>query len=155
MGPEPLAKGGFIKHHEQINELKAGVHKGLSCTSCHDPHKRAIHARDNCAVCHSKIATAYEKTRHGQQGTRCVECHMPMASKSAISVASYTGDVRTHLFKINVDPKAEMFKTVDENGKKSTFAQGYLTVEYACLSCHGSRDKAWAAKNAKGLHKAM
>ncbi|MBU1137927.1 MAG: hypothetical protein KKA76_03010, partial [Proteobacteria bacterium] len=64
----------------------------------------------------------------------------------------YIGDVRTHIFKINTDPKAEMFKTVEEKGKKSTFAQGYVTLEYACLSCHASRDKNWAAGKAKGFH---
>ncbi len=77
---------------------------------------------------------------------------MPKASKSAISVASYIGDVRTHLFKINTDPKANMFRTVEEKGKKSSFAQGYLTVDYACLSCHASRDTNWAASKAKNFH---
>jgi len=153
MGPEPPAKGGFIKHHEQINELKAGVHKELTCNTCHDPHKRAILARDNCAECHGDIAKSYAGNIHGKQGTRCIECHMPRASKSAIRVATYTGDVRTHIFKISTDPNASMFKTVEEKGKKSTFAKGFVTVEYACLGCHGARDKAWAAKNAKGFHK--
>jgi hypothetical protein len=51
------------------------------------------------------------------QGTRFIECHMPKASKSAISVASYIGDVRTHLFKINTDPKANMLKEIEKNGK--------------------------------------
>jgi hypothetical protein len=87
------------------------------------------------------------------QGTRFIECHMPKASKSAISVASYIGDVRTHLFKINTDPKANMLKEIEENGKKSTFAKNFVTLEYACLSCHASRDAEWASKNAKGLHK--
>ncbi len=153
MDPAPPAGGGFIKHHEQINELMAGVHKDLSCVTCHDPHKRAIHAKNNCAECHSDVAASFAKNSHGMQGTTCVECHMPKASKSAISVASYTGDVRTHIFKINTDKDADMFETVEENGKKSTFAKGFVTVEYACLSCHGSRDKAWAAENAKGFHK--
>ncbi|MBU1232094.1 MAG: cytochrome c3 family protein [Proteobacteria bacterium] len=152
MGPEPLASSGFIQHHEQINELKAGVHKDLTCLECHSPHKRAILAKNNCAECHEEEAATYAKNIHGLQGTRCVECHMPKASKSAISVASYIGDVRTHIFKINTDPKAEMFKTVEEKGKKSTFAQGYVTLEYACLSCHASRDKNWAAGKAKGFH---
>jgi formate-dependent nitrite reductase cytochrome c552 subunit len=87
MGPQAPAKAGFIKHHEQINELKAGVHKDLTCIECHNPHDRAINAKDNCAECHSEIAAGYAKNRHGLQGTRCVECHMPKASKSAISVA--------------------------------------------------------------------
>ncbi|WP_298039415.1 cytochrome c3 family protein [uncultured Desulfuromonas sp.] len=153
MGPEPPAKGGFIRHHEQINELKAGVHKSLACIDCHNPHQRAILAKDNCAECHAAAAKSYAASIHGKAGLGCKECHMPKATKSAIAVASYTGDVRTHLFKINVDPKAAMFKTVTEKEKTSTFAQGYLTLEYACLACHGSRDKAWAAKSAKGFHK--
>lgn len=153
MDPAPPAGGGFIQHHEQINELKAGVHKDLSCVTCHDPHKRAIQAKDNCAECHADISASYAKTTHGKQGTGCIECHMPKVSKSAISVASYVGDVRTHIFKINTDPAADMFKTIEEKGKKSTFAKGFVTVEYACLSCHGSRDKAWAANAAKGFHK--
>ena len=153
MDPLPPASDGFIKHHEQINELKAGVHKNLSCTECHNPHDRAINAKNNCAECHSEVAAGYTKNIHGKQGTRCVECHMPKASKSAISVASYIGDVRTHIFKINTDPKADMFKTIEENGKKSTFAKNFVTLDYACLSCHASRDKDWAAKGAKGFHK--
>jgi hypothetical protein len=46
-----------------------------------------------------------------------------------------------------------MFEILEEKGTKSTFAKTFVTVEYACLSCHASRDKDWAAKNAKGFHK--
>lgn len=35
------AKGGFIRHHEQYNELLASPHKSMNCVTCHDPHKRA------------------------------------------------------------------------------------------------------------------
>jgi hypothetical protein len=153
MGPEPPAKGGFIQHHEQINELKAGVHKDLSCIDCHNPHERAILVRNTCLECHEDIASSYAQTIHGKQGTECIECHMPKAGKSAISVASYTGDVRTHIFKINTAADADMFQEVKDGDKVSTFAKGFVTVEYACLTCHGSRDKAWASKNAQGYHK--
>jgi len=105
-----------------------------------------------CGECHEEIAESYAKTTHGMQGTGCIECHMPKAGKSAISVASYTGDVRTHIFKINPDAEANMFKTVEDKGKKSLFAKGFVTVEYTCLGCHGSRDKAWASKNATNYH---
>ncbi|PLX77307.1 MAG: hypothetical protein C0615_05610 [Desulfuromonas sp.] len=152
MGPEPPASGGFIKHHEQINELKAGVHKDLDCTTCHDPHKRAILAKDNCAECHDDVAKSFAKNIHGKQGTRCIECHMPKASKSAIAVSSYTGDVRTHIFKINTDKNADMFKTVEEKGMKSTFSKGFVTLDYVCLGCHASRDRGWASQNAKKIH---
>jgi hypothetical protein len=151
--PQPPAKGGFIQHHEQINELKAGPHRDLSCVECHDPHKRAILARDNCGECHDQVAKKYAGNIHGKQGTRCVECHMPKVTKSAISLASYVGDVRTHIMKLNTDAKADMFETVENNGKKTTYAKGFITLDYACLSCHGSRDRQWAAKAAKGFHK--
>ena len=153
LGPEPPAKGGFIRHHEQINELKAGAHGDLSCIDCHNPHERAILVDKNiCADCHEEIAASYAETRHGKQGTACFECHFPKASKSAISVATYTGDVRTHIVKINTDPDANMFKEIEEDGKKTTFAKGFVTVEYTCLSCHASRDKAWASENATNYH---
>ena len=78
---------------------------------------------------------------------------MPRVSEAVISRTSYMGEVRTHLFKINTDPKADMFKVIEENGKKSIFTKGFVTVDFVCLVCHGSRDKAWAVMNAKGFHK--
>ena len=146
------SQSDLIRQHEQINELKAGVHKDMSCLDCHNPHARAILTKENCAECHEDVAKSYAKNIHGLQGTGCKECHMPKASKSAIKVATYIGDVRTHIFKINTDPDADMFKVVEEKGKKSTFAKGFVTVDFTCLSCHGSRDRAWAAKNAKDFH---
>jgi hypothetical protein len=46
-----------------------------------------------------------------------------------------------------------MLKEIEKNGKKSTFAKNFVTLEYACLSCHANRDAEWASKNAKGFHK--
>jgi hypothetical protein len=74
---------------------------------------------------------------------------MPKVSKSANKASSYIGDVRTHIFTINTDPDANMFEAIEEKGKKSTFAKGFVTLDFACLGCHGSRDKKWAAQNAK------
>lgn len=83
-GPETPASKGGIRHHEQINELKAGAHGELSCVECHDPHERAILVKKNlCADCHGDIAAGYTETVHGKQGTKCIECHMPKASKSS------------------------------------------------------------------------
>jgi hypothetical protein len=150
---QPQAKGGFIRHHEQINELLAGSHIGMDCVLCHDPHKRAILAKIKCDICHEDIAKHFSSNVHAKTGMGCIECHMPKISKSAITVNSYTGDVRTHIFRINTNPDADMFKTIEEKGKKSTFAKGFVTLDYVCLGCHGSRDIKWASKNAKKFHK--
>lgn len=152
INPKPPAKGGFIRHHEQINELLVGAHNELSCMECHDPHKRAILVKNNCAECHDDTAASYAKNIHALDGIKCSACHMPKMSKSAISVNKYTGDVRSHIFKISSDPKAKAFSTVEEKGKKSTYAGGLVTLEYACLGCHLGRDVNWAAGEAKNIH---
>jgi len=153
MGPQPPAKGGFIRHHEQYNELLAGPHKDLDCTECHDPHKRAILVKTECASCHEDVAKKFEKNIHAKAGKACIDCHMPKATKSAIKTGKYEGDVRTHIFKINTDPQAGMFKKVEIKGKKLTVAKGFVTLDYVCLGCHGSKNRKWAAKYAKGMHK--
>lgn len=79
-------------------------------------------------------------------GVNCVSCHMPEASKSAEKLGKYNADVKTHLFKISVDPAASMFT---EDGK---YAKNFITLDFACLNCHQDKDKEWAATNASGIH---
>ena len=153
IGPKPPASGGFIRHHEQINELLAGSHKELDCVECHDPHQRAIMVdAAKCAECHDGETQSFAKSLHGKSGISCIECHMPKVTKSAIAEAKYVGDVRTHIFKINTDANGAMFTTVEKDGTKSSYANGAVTLEFACLQCHGSRDKKWAAKYAGKIH---
>lgn len=149
----PPAKGTFIQHHEQINELMIGPHKELNCMECHDPHQRAIHAKNNCAGCHEKAAASYANNIHSKSEIACFSCHMAKATKTAIEVNKYTGDVRSHIFRINTDPAADMFVTTEEKGKKVTVAKGFVTLDYACLGCHLSRDRQWAGKHARDIHK--
>ncbi len=148
-----LKQSGLLRHHEQINELKLGAHKGLSCLNCHNPHKKGSQAKYNCTICHTHLYHEFKKSTHGLAEIKCTECHMPRISRQAISRVSYIGEVRSHLFKINVDPDADMFKAIEENGRESIFTKGFVTVDYVCLTCHGSRDKAWAVENAKDFHK--
>ncbi len=150
---QPPAKGGFIRHHEQINELLVGAHSDLSCVTCHDPHKRAILAKDNCASCHEDAAASFAKNIHAKAEIKCLSCHMPKMSKSAIKVNKYTGDVRSHIFRISTDPEASAFATTEKGGKKQTYAAGLVTLEFACLGCHMSRDVNWASVEAKKIHK--
>jgi hypothetical protein len=144
------SKKGFIRHHEQYNELLGGSHKDLSCVDCHDPHaKVAKSIKADCASCHDDVAASYAKEEyHGQNKIDCIECHMPKASKSAVKEDSYVGDVRTHLFTIETDAKYSMF---NEKGK---LTDAKLGVEFSCIgSCHKGRDVKWAAKKAKNFHK--
>ena len=152
INPQPPAKGGFILHHEQINELLIGAHSDLSCMECHDPHKRAVLAKDNCAGCHEEAAASYAKNIHAQDEIKCYSCHMPKMSKSAITVNKYTGDVRSHIFKINTDPEASAFTTTEKEGKKKTYVAGPVTLEFSCLGCHLSKDVKWASKEARKIH---
>lgn len=152
-GLSPLLSASLVRHHEQLNELKSGAHKGLYCTNCHNPHQAANRARYNCINCHRKVADSYENSVHDRSGLKCFVCHMPRAGRTAISRASYNGEVRTHLFRINVDPEAEMFTTIEEQGVSSIFSKGYVTLDIACLGCHASHDRAWAAEFARGFHK--
>ncbi len=134
-GPDAInASGGFIKHHEQFEEMFQSKHKSLDCVDCHNPHTTVKYAKGNegvtvqCESCHFDKVD-YQKITD-RKHAECVECHMPRASKSALGDADrYTGDLRTHLFGIN--PQAtEQF---NEDGSVS---MPYLTLDFACRSCH-------------------
>ncbi len=133
------ASGGFIKHHEQWDELTTTGHveMGMTCITCHDPHKRTIWDGDGitktCGECHSEqVAT----TNHGG-GATCIDCHMPFAAKSGTKrgMSGFKGDVRSHLFKITADT-ASMF-TADGKWVRDDETRGAsLSPAYSCLGCH-------------------
>ena len=132
------AKGGFIRHHEQYNELLASPHKSFDCVTCHDPHKKAEFAiKADCTTCHSNINTEFTGSEMQETGVTCTDCHMPMATKSATALGPYKGDVKTHVFRINTDPSASMF--TEDGG----FAKDFVTLDFACLSCHQDEDVQW------------
>jgi len=143
VGEVPASKG-FIKHHEQYNELMVSAKSKFKCVTCHDPHKTAkFSIRKECSKCHAKQAKAYKVTTMAKVGVDCKDCHMARASKSAVAMSRNEGDVRTHLFKINLDPAAKQFT---EDGKSSN---PYIISQYACLNCHKDKDAAWAQANGK------
>ncbi|PLX70170.1 MAG: hypothetical protein C0602_06725 [Denitrovibrio sp.] len=144
------SKGGFIRHHEQYNELLGGSHKDLGCVDCHNPHAKVVKSiKVDCASCHEDVAAKYAKEEfHGANKIDCIECHMPKASKSAVAEDTYVGDTRTHIFVINTSADYSMF---DDKGK---LTDAKLGLEFSCVgACHKGRDSKWASKKAKGFHK--
>ncbi len=155
-------KKGYIRHHEQYNELvgnesESGVHASLNCGSCHDPHKRshkvadavaaALNITDNdytaeersavvsCNSCHKRRNNAM----HSKMDVQCIDCHMAEATKSATAeTGDYgkMGDVKTHIFSINPDPDAEDTAATPNSVTGTNVAHNYLTLNYACGKCH-------------------
>jgi len=138
------ASGGFIKHHEQYEELFNSKHFAISCVTCHDPHSSAVFGdeeinpemgiRQSCDTCH--WAQEFQNNRK-HLGVDCTDCHMPPLGKSAVgNLETYTGDIRSHLFSINPDAEAAQF---DEEG---AFSKPYISLTYACKQCHNGTNAA-------------
>jgi hypothetical protein len=127
------ASGGFIRHHEQYEELFESKKRVMRCVDCHDPHQTVVYARGEgvktaCENCHFENAQ-YQKITD-RKHAKCVDCHMPRVSKSALGDPErYTGDLRTHLMAINPLSTSQF----DEEGK---FSQPYLSLDFACKGCH-------------------
>lgn len=132
------ASGGFIRHHEQWNEMLSAKHAFQDCVTCHDPHKSVkVGAKDgitmSCEDCHTE--QAYIQNSHDEDAT-CNDCHMPKASKSAIAVNQYVGDIMTHIFKINPAADGQMFSPDGSTANGSTG----VTLGFACYHCHDDPD---------------
>jgi len=162
--------GTFIQHHEQFNEMNASKKISMDCTDCHDPHKtahvlpgrtrpagRLPGIKNDCETCHLDEAESYAENDVGGmysfEGVTCVDCHMPFASKSAVARQNdVQGDVRTHIFRINTDPEAEMFHA------GGTRAKGFVALKFSCYAggCHSiddpEEDLEWAAEHAHEIH---
>ncbi|NNE45901.1 MAG: T9SS type A sorting domain-containing protein [Rhodothermales bacterium] len=162
--------GGYIRHHEQVNEMRASAHGDgvgteLTCASCHNPHV-TVRYPDATAPGQEGITTQCE-TCHPAQSVNlngmdkpinCIDCHMPRASKSAVGAQvgnGWIGDVRTHIFGINTGAFTKdeaMFAAgggsvaLDGNGLAA------VTMDFACLQCHTDKDVQWAANYAMATH---
>lgn len=154
---------GMIRHHEQYEDLLASPHRKKGCLSCHTPHASTKYGRGGfkgqtatCVKCHeedTKVVLAPEPHK------MCIDCHMPFAGKSAVAIkVKYKdgtvpkGDIRSHINRIDTDPTWNMFTDDGKYVRTDRKGRAYLTVDFACLSCHTSKDKAWASANAKRIH---
>jgi len=139
---EVNASGGFIKHHEQYEELFQGKHITLDCVVCHDPHTGVVQLREageqttrtSCENCHYKEAQIASGTAH--DNVDCITCHMPRVTKSALGNADqFMGDVRTHLMAI--DPQQ-----VGQFSEDGSVALSQLSLDFACRQCHNPDGRA-------------
>ncbi|MBM4396402.1 MAG: hypothetical protein FJ087_11990 [Deltaproteobacteria bacterium] len=133
------AKGGFIQHHEQYEELFQSKKLSMRCIDCHDPHKSTKFAdatvnpnqgiRRACINCHEGYDTNQKVSF--KKGFECATCHMPKIVKSAWGdAAAFKGDIPVHFFYINPDADQKQF-TAD--GK---VAMPYVSIDWACKQCH-------------------
>ncbi len=157
------ASGGFIKHHEQYNELLASPHSSMKCTTCHNPHKRgefSIKEGRDCTDCHQSEAASYALNSMAGYGVECKDCHMPYATKSANKLGPFEGDLQTHLFYINTDDQASMFTEAGDYvaldfavpGKPEKVNKGAATLDFACKRCHETAEMSELGRFAKNFH---
>lgn len=132
------ASGGFIKHHEQYEELFQSKHVILDCVLCHDPHKGVIQlrktgqqtTRTRCENCHFQQKKYQASDVMTAVGVECIDCHMPRITKSAVgNAAKFTGDIRTHMMAIDPDQIGQF----SEDGNT---ALSQLGLDFSCKSCH-------------------
>ncbi|MGD9489318.1 MAG: T9SS type A sorting domain-containing protein [Calditrichaceae bacterium] len=163
------ASGLYIRHHEQLNEMRAskhgdGMNAELTCASCHNPHVTVVYpeaAGEGMTGITTKCQTCHPNQEIDLNGSPkpidCVDCHMPQASKSALGMAvgnGWKGDVKTHIMGINTAAvtREAMFTMdgslvqLDGNGLAA------VTLDFVCLSCHTNQDVAWAAGYADDIH---
>lgn len=132
------ASNGFINHHEQYEELFQSKHAVIDCVMCHDPHAGVVQLRQaklpttrtNCEDCHFKEEKVQNNTIHEKINVKCIDCHMPKLTKSALGDAErFTGDLRTHMMAIDPDQIGQF----SEDGSE---ALSQLSLDFACRSCH-------------------
>jgi hypothetical protein len=131
------AKGGFIEHHEQYEELFQSKHLTIDCVACHDPHSGVVQLREEnlpttrtqCENCHFKEAQFQDNPRHELLGVDCVDCHMPRMIKSAWGdPAKFLGDIRTHVMAIDPNQVGQF----NEDGT----SKSQIALDFACKGCH-------------------
>ena len=135
------ASGGFIRHHEQYEELFQSKHLVLDCVDCHDPHAGVVQlrmaeqptTRTECANCHFDVARYQGNSAHEQFNVECIDCHMPRLVKSAVgNPDTFTGDIRSHV--MAVDPfQVEQFVETEDG---QTISKSQISLNFACRTCH-------------------
>jgi hypothetical protein len=141
-------KGGFMRHHQQSEDLSHSAHTFLDCTSCHNPHRSVVWddggTTQYCSGCHEgDVDNGFFRVL-GMESVACRDCHMPYMTKSGQKYNDYRADVRGHLFRIMTDPVWAADNTYEEDGSlfwnQDNEGRSYVTLDYACLGCHTDFD---------------
>lgn len=132
------AKGGLIRHHEQFEEWYNSPHAkaGVTCQTCHDVHSGEV--KVSCENCHSTQYNVFKGSLMWGSGVDCVDCHMAKTVKSAEGRADvFYGDVRSHVFVINISPDAKLTYKDPKTGKE--YGNPFIPLGWACgqPGCHG------------------
>jgi PKD repeat protein len=142
------ASGNLILDQQQYNEFMASPHSANNCGMCHNQHSSSVYDSQAtgtgiisaCTDCH---AAATHTVGLGMGSLKCTDCHMPYATKAAVSSGSgvhITGDIPSHIWSIDTSGTtlANYFTTV---GSETWITPGVndkvkLNIAYACMQCH-------------------
>ncbi|MGE0480250.1 MAG: hypothetical protein AB7Q17_07240 [Phycisphaerae bacterium] len=158
------AADGYVAPYNQAAELRAsGGHSAFACTICHDPHRsvrydRAHAIRNECTACHRDATLAGHDGAVFTRGdytepVTCVSCHMPFATRAystagadAVGPAGRAGDTRTHIFRIDTQPRDYRSFLAPDGASVALDAQGRaaVTVDFVCLRCHNGLGSVFA-----------
>jgi len=152
--------GGFMKHHQQGEDLSHSPHDAMTCMSCHNPHRSTVYNDEgliaSCSQCHPGSEDNGYYSVQGMGDLSCKDCHMPRMGKSANIIGTYEADVRGHLFSIMTEPIAAADNVYDVDGSlfwnQDDDGNAEVTLDYACLACHDDMSLAEAADFAENIH---
>lgn len=166
MGGRIAASGGFIRHHEQYDEIlgidpdtldtvrsEAFLGSHGNCMNCHNPHGSSVNVsntaytgmpgvdptNDGCLVCHGDY-DPMARAGLGMQDLLCSDCHMPDLAKSAIVAIAAEADRPAQ-----GDVRSHIFSiALDSTQPQFTadgkFAYPAIDENWACRTCHNNSD---------------
>lgn len=134
-------QNGFMRHHQQAEDLSHSPHASFKCETCHDPHRSVVYddggTITECIDCHKGNRKNGNYVVAGMEFLECVDCHMPYMGKSAVAFNEFSGDIRGHLFDIMTEPIAAVDNVTDDGfWNQAADGSAAITLDYACIGCH-------------------
>jgi hypothetical protein len=158
--PEITAQNGFLMHRDALHSVRLTKgHQNFTCVTCHDAHRGVLYQKErqlpgvkrDCESCHTMARLSLQRSDFAKSkaNQECTTCHMaPMTVSAVPTKRPWLGDMKAHLVKINTDPNAPQWYGTNNNR-----SHAYITVGFACLSCHEDKNQQWAGDYVKRMHK--